>query len=248
MLTILLIVTATFRPAQPTVGDRITIEFPASVQLDASPHYEIVSRQGSRVVVRTFEPGPLVLGGVEGGTRFDNLVLPVRSVLKPLDDLKPAPLKPPRTPPQPRGPLAAIALAALVAVVAWTAAFLLARSSRPVAAVPVAPAELFLRRVRELLDDRSVVTRWASLADATRAYVSCRGFGSELTTRQLLVEIESRAPDCLAVVRDILRQGDLEKFSPWGAPSGDFEAVAENALRLPESLEPAPAEQEAEAA
>ena len=88
--------TVTSRPAAPTVGDLITLEFPAPVTLEASPDYEIVSQQGARAIIRTFRPAPLVLHGVAGDVRFQNLVIPVRSVLDPNEPMTPAPLVPPR--------------------------------------------------------------------------------------------------------------------------------------------------------
>ena len=47
MIPILLLVTATFRPPAPTVGDLITIDFRQSVVLDRSPQYEIRFLLGS---------------------------------------------------------------------------------------------------------------------------------------------------------------------------------------------------------
>jgi hypothetical protein len=49
------------------------------------------------------------------------------------------------------------------------------------------------------------------------------------------------------LVETILRQGDLEKFSPWGAAPADFDAVANEALQIPSWAEP-PAVQSEEAA
>ena len=81
------------------------------------------------------------------------------------------------------------------------------------------------------------------LADATRAYLSSLSphFGADLTTSQLLPRVDS---EHLALVARILRQGDLEKFSPWGAPQADFDDLAARAL----DLIPPPAEEESAAA
>src|SRR5688572_30216167 len=109
-------VTATFHPPQPKVGDLITVEFAAPVVLDESRDFEVVSRQGRRVVVRTFTPKPFVLSGVVGGNvRFTNLIVPVGSVLKRGDAMKPAPLAPPVKIPYAREPFIAIAIAAACA-------------------------------------------------------------------------------------------------------------------------------------
>lgn len=234
MIFLFLIFTATFRPAAPTVGDLITIDFQHPVALDASPSFEIVSQKGSRVVIRTFEPKPVALSGVSGGIRFRNLVVPVRSVLGPKDKLEPAPLRPPVSEPMPRAPWIAIGAAALVAAAAWAAVIALARSRSKALAVEeifVEPAERFRATVASLRADASQRDRWASLADATRLYLSTLSphLGIELTTSQLLPRVDARH---VPAISQILRQGDLEKFSPWGAPAADFDAIAERALEL----------------
>ena len=112
MIPILLLVTASFRPPAPTVGDLITINFQQPVTLDRVPQYEIVSQRGSRVVIRTFEPKPFAISGRAGDVLFRNMIVPVRSVLKPRDNLSPAPLKPPLSEAYPRLPFIVIAVAA----------------------------------------------------------------------------------------------------------------------------------------
>ena len=53
----------------------------------------------------------------------------------------------------------------------------------------------------------------------------------ELTTRELLARCDDPS------VAEILRQGDLQKFSPWGAAPGDFASLARRAMALiPEEL------------
>ena len=69
MIFLFLIVTATFHPAAPTVGDLITIDFQAPVRLDTSSQYEILSQRGRRVVIRTFEPRPFKGNGFEKGLK-----------------------------------------------------------------------------------------------------------------------------------------------------------------------------------
>ena len=246
MIFAFLIFTATFRPATPTVGDLVTIDFRQPVMLDPSTAYEVVSRKGNRVVVRTFEPKPIALSGVSGGVRFRNLNVPIRSVLQPKDKLEPAPLRPPVRVPYPRAPFIAIAIAALIAIASWGAVAILARS--PVAGrrsqgAFVDPAEQFRATVSSLRANPSRSHRWASLADATRVYVASLSphLGIELTTSQLLPRVDAQH---VAVIARILRQGDLEKFSPWGAPSADFDALSERAL----DLIPVPSEEEAVAA
>ena len=94
----LLLLTAitTFHPARPTVGDPITIDFASPTVVDPSPDYEVVSRGGNRVVIRTFVPHTIAVTGraAEGPV---SVMIPIHSVLKPDDKLEPAPLKPPKT-------------------------------------------------------------------------------------------------------------------------------------------------------
>lgn len=232
ILALLALVTATFQPPAPKVGDLITIEFAAPVTLDASPEYEVVSRSGNRVVVRTFLPKPFALSGVTGNVRFRNLQVPVQSVLAPNDQLKPAPLVPPREVPYPRAPFFAIAIAALCALAAWLAVW--RRSKRTAAVLPsqplLAPEERFRRAVLALREDPSQSKRWAKLADETRAYLAATRpqLRSDLTTTELVPRLSEHD----RIVVDILRQGDREKFSPWGAESTDFDEVANQALEL----------------
>ena len=240
ILAVLAVVTVTFSPPAPTVGDAITLDFAAPVTLDPSSAYEIVSQSGRRVVVRTFTPKPLVLSGTSEGVRFASLVIPVRSVLKPNDDLTPAPLTPPRALPYPRAPFVAIAIAALLAIVAWILAWRRARGAIREVVPALPPEERFRRAVLSLRADKRHPHRWAALADETRIVLAATRphLGSELTTSEVVPRLQEHE----RVVEEILRQGDLEKFSPWGAPPRDFDDVARRVLDL---AEPPP---EAEAA
>ena len=214
---VLLLVSATFRPAHPTVGDRITVDFQQPVTLERSPQYEIVSQRGKRVVLRTFRPQPLALSGRSGNLLFRDLRIPVYSVLRPRDNLAPAPLKPPIAEPYPRAPFVAIGVAALAALLGWAGVWILHRrkiaASRPQPVIP--PAERFRAAV-------AAARTWAQLADAVREYLQT----TTLTTTEVLARNSS------AMLAEILRQGDLEKFSPWGARPGDFGVLANRALEL----------------
>jgi len=215
------LVTATFHPTEPTVGDPITIEFTAPMTVQPSPDYEIVSRSPTRGVVRTFEPRPIAVHTSDG-----DIVIPIKSVLAPDDSLKPAPLQPPRPLPASRTPWIAIAIAALCAALTWLAV-LLRRATRAVVSAPVIPADV---RFRDAVRDATrTPRRWAALADATREYLAAAyGIGVELTTAEVLARSGELEPSLQA----ILRQGDLEKFSPWGAQPADFDAAAASALNL----------------
>jgi hypothetical protein len=228
ILAVLALVSVTYRPAQPTVGDRIVVDFPAPVVLDASPDYEVVEQHGPRAIVRTFTPKPILLSGRSGATGFRGLSIPVQSVLQPNDDLKPAPLTPPQPVPYPRAPFVAIAIAFAAAIAAWAAVWWRARKRRPVVAAPPVPADQRFRQAVAAAKRRP--ERWAALADATRSFLAETRpqLGSDLTTTELLPHLGEEE----RIVAEILRQGDLEKFSIDGAEPEDFDAVAERALEL----------------
>lgn len=240
MILVLALVTATLQPAQPKVGDLITVTFAAPVVLDVSRDYEIVRREGNSVVLRTFAPQPFRMSGTVGGERFSGLRVPVQTVLKPGDDLTPAPLAPPRAMPYPRMPFVAIAIAAVLAIAAWAAAWWLSRKRHAeVRKAIVSPEERFRLALLELRANPSRQLRWATLADETRAFlVATRPHVREdLTTTELVPRLREEE----RIVEEILRQGDLEKFSTRGAAARDFDDVAMRALAL---AEPRPAAHE----
>jgi hypothetical protein len=214
MIPILLLVTATFRPPAPTVGDLITIDFQQPVTVDKSPKFEIVWQRGNRVVIRTFEPKPFAISGRSGDVLFRNMVVPVRSVLRPRDNLAPAPLKPPRAESYPMMPFVLIGAAAVLAIAAWSAVVMLAKRQKKPERV-IVPSERFRTAV-------GGARSWSELADAVREYIDV----TTLTTTEVL---EKKPSETLG---EILRQGDLEKFSPWGARPGDLRALKQRALEL----------------
>jgi hypothetical protein len=233
MTGLLLVLVTMFHPARATVGDPVTIEFAAPTVVDLSPDYEVVSRAGNSVVIRTFVPHTLTVNGhsAEGPI---SVVIPVYSVLKPDDKLEPAPLKPPVPERWPRLPFIAIGIAALAALAAWTAVVILAKRRVAKPRIVILPADAFRARVMALrTSDRM---HWAHLADAVRAYLAAvrADVGAELTTSELLARIEDGS------VAQILRQGDLEKFSPWGAAPANFDDALKQALEIPLWAEPQP--------
>ena len=238
-----LALTATFHPARPTVGDLVTIDFPQPVTLAASKDYEIVSQRGGHVVIRTFEPHAITISGRAGAEPFA-MRMPVASVLKPNDPMQPAALVPPHPVAYPRMPFVIIGVVALLAALAWAAVVVLVRrrARERIIVPPLAPAERFRRVV-------AAARSWADLADAVRAYLAARypEVSLDLTTAEVLSVIPSVARDPgaaggsmsvpLAQGRDgtiaaILHQGDLEKFSPWGAEPADFQAFVRRALEV----------------
>lgn len=250
MIALLLAVTVTIRPAAPAVGDPITLEYPvpagARVVVTPSPQFEVVRASGGRVVVRTFEPRPFTVEASTGGRPLGSLTVPVRSVLPAGDNMQPAPLAPPQAPPAPRRPLVMIGAAALAAAAAWLALLALVRRRQSVKEVEMVPAaEQFRRAIDILRGERSRPLRWASLADATRAYLASARpeLGKERTTSQLLAMLDPG--ETTSLVAEILEQGDLEKFSPWGAPMRNFDDLSARARSLPDYLEPPPVEEAA---
>jgi hypothetical protein len=244
---LLLSAITTFQPPRPTVGDPITIEFAAPTEVVASPDYEVVSRSGKRVVIRTFVPHTITVTG-QAADGPVSVMIPIHSVLKPDDKLEPAPLKPPKDEPWPRMPFIATGIATFAAIAVWGAVVVMARRRRPKPVVVVVPKTEFRARVLALR--RGTSMRWAQLADAVRAYLAAvrADFGAELTTKELLARVDAGliekteiagGPPVVLLAR-ILRQGDLEKFSPWGAVVADFDDVLNRALEIPEWIEPAP--------
>jgi hypothetical protein len=251
-----------FQPPRPTVGDPITITFAAPATVEPSPDFEVIARSGNSVVIRTFVPHTITVTGrlADGPV---SVMVPIHSVLQSDDKLEPAPLKPPKPEPWPRLPFIAIGIGALAAIAAWTTVVLLARRRLTKPRIVVVPVQQFRSSVMALRDPRASM-RWARLADAVRAYLAAvrADWGTELTTSELLARIEDddverrrpageplrlRSGQALAVqppsrrryeVGEILRQGDLEKFSPWGAPTADFEEIANHALEIPSWAEP----------
>jgi hypothetical protein len=230
IVAVLLLVGATlsptFSPKSPTIGDLVTIEFPAPVTLEASRDYEVISNEGKRVVVRTFAPKAFEVRGTMNGAPV-RVTIPVASVIKPGDAMNPAPLAAPRATAYPRRPFIAIAIAALVAVLAWVLVFVTARKrvAKPVLP-PLSAEERFRKAVLELQMTRS----WGRLADATRVYLSATRahISTDLTTTELV----PRLRDQEKFVAHILRQGDVEKFSRHKPDANDFDEAAKQALEL----------------
>jgi hypothetical protein len=226
---LLLALTITTHPPRITVGDPVTIELSKGpVVLQKPIDYEVVSAQGNRVVVRTFQAKAFTVSGMAGGEPFQQKI-DVETVLKPKDDLKAAPLTPPRTEPEPLLPWIVVGAMALLAIGAWVWVALKVRAAAPpvVAEPPLTPALRFVRTVERLRHTPDMPRRWAQLADALRDYLAAtRELSPDLTTTELLMLTHD------AVIADVLHQGDMEKFSPWGARSLDFEDVAQRALEL----------------
>lgn len=244
MILVLALVTATLQPASPKVGDLITVTFPTPVVLDASRDYEVVSRSENRIVVRTFAPKPFVISGVTGNEHFRGTV-PVGSVLRQGDDLAPAPLAPPKSLPYPVLPWYAIGAAALAAILAWALAWWRARKPVEVIEPPQSAEERLRAAVQTLIAHPSYELRWAALANETRVFLNATrpGITGDLTTTELVPRLSDRE----RIVEEILRQGDLQKFSKYGAAPRDFAEMAMAVLNVATGFSPSREEGRAEA-
>src|SRR5436305_12454911 len=149
MGALLFLLITTFTPPKPTIGDPVTITFAAPTTVEPSADYEVVSRSGNSVVIRTFVPHTITVNGRAADGPV-SVMIPIHSVLKPDDKLEPAPLKPPKAEPWPRLPFVAIAIAAFAAIGAWVAVVLLAKRRAPTPRIGVIPADALRRRVRTL--------------------------------------------------------------------------------------------------
>src|SRR5207302_8677486 len=98
MGALLFLLIATFQPPRPTIGDPVTITFAAPTTVDPSADYEVISRRGNTVVIRTFVPHTITVKGHAAAGPV-SVMSPIHSVLKPDGKLEPAPLHPPRPAP-----------------------------------------------------------------------------------------------------------------------------------------------------
>ncbi|MGA7615543.1 MAG: hypothetical protein WBX15_10230 [Thermoanaerobaculia bacterium] len=260
MILLLLLLAASplpfrYGPAHPTVGDPISIEFPAGtsgLQLERSSDYEVVRVAGRRAVVRTFKSGNLVVRGslvMPDGSRrdFGAARVPVRSVLEPKDDLHPAPMSPPVSLPRRWKLWAAVGSAALLAIVAWLALGVIRRRETAPAEPPLPPDDRLQRDVERARTLPPGEEQIGALADAARQYLAAvvPGSGLEMTTRETVDALRRAAVEMqtLVQVQRILASGDLAKFSPWGSHERDFESLAAATLSLAQRIPP-PGEEE----
>ena len=230
-LVLLATLQANYQPAEPRVGDPVKVTYDVasgqSVEVAAGEAYEVISRSADGAVVRSFRPGPFVIQGTlrdaSGQTPLRGPEIKVGSVLGPEDDLKPAPLIPPKPIPRPAYVKQLVWGAAGFAALAWIALLALAkfRRARPAGAEIESDFD-YGALVRQLRGRALTQPDIARLADATRRHLA---LGMELTTSELLDSISSderRAP----AAREILRHGDLAKFAPWGSPEAGSDRLA----------------------
>ncbi len=235
----------TVAPPSPTVGDPITLQFPGgNVEIKPSEDFEVVQAKGARAVIRSFRTGQLRVEYVRtepGQTAVEGVVeVSVASVLKPNDDLSPAPLKPPRPLPDSKLALRALGIAAAAAALAWilVALALRIRTRRELAAsVPaIDPTEEFMEALARARARHDRESQWVDLSGATRQFLSRvdPSLGRELTTTELLATMRRLGIDVATVtcVDEILHGGDWTKFSPYGAPREEISALFEKGASL----------------
>ncbi len=232
-----------YEPAAPTVGDPVRIEYEieqgARIVPEESGEYEIVSGDDRTIVVRSFRPGIFTVAGVverDGVSEpFRGPEIEVRSVLGENDSLEPAPLKPPVVPPAERLPRIAIACAAAAAFLAW-AAVLLWKGKVELESVPAPGFDaVFISRLEALRRRPFEQQAVAEVAELTRDYLARRdpSLARELTTTELIARLQE-SPDArlIAPVTDVLREGDLAKFSPWGSHFDSMSPLVDRAEEL----------------
>jgi hypothetical protein len=191
--------------------------------------------------MRSFRPGKVVARGtiVRDGVpmRFEGPEISIVSVLGPGDDLAPAPLIPPRPIPRSRAALPLTLAAAGAAAAAWAGLiWLLGRRVEP-SLTEVSAVERYLAFVGGFAGRPLTQQDLIALADGGRdflARIDAGRMGRELTTTELLSILAARgvAPPVLESIREVLHEGDLAKFSPWGSPLAGTEAVFEPARKV----------------
>lgn len=237
-----------YEPANPTVGDLVTITLPdpgeGKVSLIPDESYEVVEISGARVVVRSFRPGTLrVVGEIltpGEQTQRHTVEIEVRSVLAENDDLQPAPLVLPKPLAPDRTAWWAIGIAAVAALAAWLALWQVSKRMTSTedgeGSWRVDPAAAYLERLNRIARLPDEDERWRQLADATR-WILPRvdgSLGPELTTSEVLgtMRVRGADPRTVVLVDRILHGGDWAKFSPFGAPDDTSNAVLESARSL----------------
>ena len=225
-----------YEPANPTVGDLITITYEdvgaGKLSVLPSDEYELVESSGNTAVVRSFRPGTfdVVAEVLTPGeqTQRRSVELTIGTVLAEGDDLEPAPLVAPKTLPPNTKARWVLASAAVVAFAAWLALFIVARrygvGDSESAAPPVGVTDRFLSEIDRISGLSDEDEQWQQLADATRAFLfgSDRVLRRELTSRETIEEMAARRHSAQEISRVelLLRGGDRAKFSPFGSPGG----------------------------
>lgn len=232
-----------YEPAAPTVGDSVRIEYTieegSRIVPDVRPEYEIVSVEGGTLVVRSFRPGNFtVTGSVERdgvSEAFRGPGIEVRSVLGENDNLEPAPVKPPILHPPQQLPRIMIASAAAAALLAWAAVLLLKTRDETLPAPLPGMDDRFLAALETLRRRPFNQEAVAEVAQLTRDFLARRdpALSRELTTTELVARLlESPDARLAAPVKDVLREGDLAKFSPWGSRFEGMPALVDRAKEL----------------
>jgi len=268
MGALLFLLITTFQPAKPTIGDPVTITFASPATVDPSADYEVVSHNGNAVVIRTFVPHTITVNARSADGPVSVMipihsVLKPDDKLEPAPLKPPKPEPWPRLPFVAMGIAAVAAIAAWVAVVMLAKRRVPAmriviapadefrrrlRTLRPdapkrwatladivrayLAAVRAdLGAELTTSELLARIDDEAERRRpagWTAAGSAATPEIAGEPPAVQPTSRRRYEPL----------IDVILRQGDLEKFSPWGAAPADFDAIANQALEIPAWAEP----------
>lgn len=235
-------------PPAPTIGDTVSVTFPADVRevtFDDREGLEIISRDGNRAVLRIFRVGPMGLQGylthADGRRlRFHSLEIPVQSVLKAGDSENPSPLAPPLPLPDDRRPWIAVACAAGAALIAWTA-LLFFKRRRPAMTAPASAGDELLAALEAAARLANRDARLIAAAEAVRRFLDGVGAAPRaLTSGELATVLREHAVAGRAVeiVEQLLRAADAAKFSPWGSEIEDDRAIMSQAGAIREAFAP----------
>ena len=185
----------------------------------------------------TFTPEGTIYGPAGRTEKVRGPEVVIRSVLAKDDGLKPAPLHPPLPLPRDRTADVALAIAAMSAIALWAAVIYLARRRSVVleGGKILAPDEEFLQALKALRTAEDSPLLLIAVADASRRYLARVDdrLGRELTTFELTREASRVFPgDRARVLRRILTEADIAKFSPWGSRLPGFRQFVDDASSI----------------
>lgn len=222
-MALLLAVQMSVTPANPRVGDRVSLELLDSGAIGTvlpTECAEIVEQTSHAIVVRSFAVGECgVQFTLEGNPRVAHeAAFTVVSVLTD-EDPSPSPYRPPIEVPLDRRAWWSIGISAAAALLTWTLVFLRRTAAAPaVAPVPSLPPFDELMASVASVGDRSGPEEQILVADALRRYLARtdRRLTTDRTTGEILRWLHRKRDARLETVGQILMAGDRAKFAPAG--------------------------------
>lgn len=221
-LVLFLAVQMSIAPANPKVGDPVTIALLDSGRIESVADggcAEVITKSPRAIVVRSFAVGPCSVRFTradEPGVTHE-VSFTIQSVLSE-EDPEPSPYRPPiRVPMDPRA-WWSIGLAAAVAVLAWSLVLLRGGPEKSTSG-PSAP---LLQPIEELvatmkhIQGKSGPAEQIAAADALRRYFhrTERALSRDRTTGEIVTWLSRRRDARATIVAAILRAGDRAKFAP----------------------------------